>query len=142
MLHPEKSTQGKNNRSCVLRITNHHHAMLIPGDAEKKIETKLVDDIGDKLVSDILIAGHHGSKTSSSQLWLDYVQPHFFIVSSAFMNQYGFPHPLILSRVLLSHMINTGNNGRIVFSVGHSIQYFHQRQLRQAFWNHYYDTVH
>ena len=140
VLHPEESTQGKNNRSCVLRINNQTHSMLIPGDIEKKVERKLVKERANDLASDILVAGHHG-KTSSSPLWLNYVRPDYFIISSAFMNQYGFPHPVILSRVLSSHVMNTANKGCLVITVGRSVEYFYQRQLRQSFWSHYYDTV-
>lgn len=138
ILHPDANTSGKNNRSCIIKINNTHHAILLPGDAEKKIEKQLVTRYGSDLAADILVAGHHGSKTSNSVDFLDFVAPDYFVISSAFLNQYRFPHQEVVQRLHGVQQMNTANQGLIRMEVGEKIDIFSQAQSRKSHWNHYY----
>lgn len=88
-----------NDKSCVLRVLANGYALLVTGDLSQKYEQKLVEQYDDNLYSQVLILGHHGSKTSSSSLFLDSVRPDYAIVSASFANAYFHPHPSVLKRL-------------------------------------------
>ena len=56
------------------------------------------------LRADVLVAGHHGSKTSSSQPWLQAVAPHWTLIQHGYRNTYHHPHPQVLARL---HSVGT-----------------------------------
>lgn len=91
-------TLKDNNTSCVVQIEMSGHRILIPGDAELKIEKALIDQFGESLQSDILLVGHHGSKTSSSEAFINAVNPKLAIISSGFNNQFKHPHQTVFDR--------------------------------------------
>ncbi len=64
ILHPDKAGYSSNNSSCVLRISNAKHSVLLTDDIEEQVERYLIETESN-LDADILIAAHHGSKTSS-----------------------------------------------------------------------------
>jgi len=82
----------KNNSSCVLRVSNPKHSLLLTGDIEKPAEDYLVRQYGQRLSSDSLILPHHGSKTSSSPGFIQTLKPAFAVVSLGFDNRFHFPH--------------------------------------------------
>ena len=86
-----------NNRSCVLQIIGHQRSLL-PGDIENERETRLVETYGNRLAADILIAPHHGSATSSSQSFLQRVNPQHAVFTLARNNRWGFPDPAVVER--------------------------------------------
>ncbi len=55
---------------------------------------------GNDLASVVYKAGHHGSDTSSSRLFLSAVAPDIAVISSGADNQYGHPHPAVLGRLV------------------------------------------
>ena len=65
----------------------------------------------------LLKAGHHGSKTSSSQEFLDAVQPRFAFISDGYMNQFHHPHPTVLQRFQDRHtpVFRTDQQGLVTF---------------------------
>ncbi len=65
---------------------------MLDCDAPQSIENYLVKLDGKNLKSDVLKAGHHGSKTSSSPLFVGYVDPAYAVYSRSCDNTYGFPH--------------------------------------------------
>ena len=71
---------------------------LTTGDAEAETETRLVDEWAAELAADIYHAGHHGSTTSSTESFMDAVDPDISVISSAFDSQYGHPHDEVLDR--------------------------------------------
>jgi competence protein ComEC len=101
VLYPfdNRSVTKGNDGSIALKVFTQDKTFLLTGDASSKIEYKLVSEYGDSLKSDILKLGHHGSKTSSSQIFLETVDPQIAIVSAGEGNQYGHPHQSVLSRL-------------------------------------------
>lgn len=104
-----------NNLSCVVQIQVNNKRILIPGDIEKFIERKLVEQYGRALKSDVLIIPHHGSKTSSSLAFVKTVSPDFAIVSSGFKNPFKHPHSDVLAvyRELGVPVYNTAESGAL-----------------------------
>jgi competence protein ComEC len=84
----------KNNDSLVLRVTFGRHRFLLPGDVEKQVERML-----DLSRVDVLKVAHHGSRTSSTEEFLDAVSPVFAIVSAGVDNRYGHPNVDVLERL-------------------------------------------
>ncbi|MBP6116361.1 MAG: DNA internalization-related competence protein ComEC/Rec2 [Neisseriaceae bacterium] len=102
-LTPAMSASG-NEASCVLRVIAGGQAMLLSGDLEAEGERLLVATYGDDLMSQTLILGHHGSRSSSTQPFLDRVAPKVAVVSAGFANRYGHPHAEVLRRLGQSEM--------------------------------------
>lgn len=80
-----------NNYSIVLRIAYGNHSFLLMGDAEVEVENVLLHE-GYTLSADLIKAGHHGSKTSSSETFIKAVSPGYAILSCGRENAYDFPH--------------------------------------------------
>jgi competence protein ComEC len=88
----------RNQSSLVLRFGFDSARALIPGDADSVSEAFQMAS-GAGLRSQVLVAGHHGSKHSSSLAWLKLVQPREAILSYGATNRYGHPHPDVLERL-------------------------------------------
>jgi competence protein ComEC len=88
----------KNNDSLVLRIHYGRHTFLLCGDVERQIESRMLDE-NELQHSDVLKVAHHGSRTSTTEAFLDAVSPAFAVISSGFENSYGHPHRDILERL-------------------------------------------
>ena len=74
-------------------------SLLLTGDLEQRVERMLVAERGDRLRSDILVAGHHGSATSTSTAFLAAVDPAWVLYSSGYANRWGFPVASVRERV-------------------------------------------
>ena len=114
----EQGLQG-NNASCVILLHVFGRQVLITGDIEAKGEGKLLEMI-DKLdltslASEVLIAPHHGSKTSSTEAFLTHVRPAYVLVSAGKNNPYGHPHKNKTKTYWEqgSQWYNTGRHGQI-----------------------------
>jgi competence protein ComEC len=92
------SALSSNNQSCVLRVSTSSASVLLPGDIERDAELLLATQFTKELASDLLIAPHHGSKSSSSYPFLKLVQPQMAIVSAGYNNRFGHPSQAITQR--------------------------------------------
>lgn len=88
-----------NNTSIILKVSYDKFSALITGDAEVEAERRQLTTSADKLPATILKAGHHGSRTSSSEEYLRAVGPELVIISAGVGNQYGHPHEEVLDRM-------------------------------------------
>lgn len=95
---PDDRPGSDNDQSCVLRISSRFGSILLPGDIEAEAESWLVATYGNVLKSDILIAPHHGSHSSSTQAFLEAVGPHQILIPAGYRNAFGHPHVDVLSR--------------------------------------------
>jgi competence protein ComEC len=101
VLHPVKGRVYKrNNHSCVLLISNPGGRLLLTGDIHRKVEKRLVRQLGNALEADILVVPHHGSRTSSATAFIDTVKPSIAIVTTGYRNRFGHPKPDIRERYL------------------------------------------
>ena len=87
-----------NALSCVLRVQGAYGSLLLAGDIEAAQELALVDAHGAALASHWLLVPHHGSKTSSSGVFLDAVRPRGAVVQAGYRNRFGHPAEDVLQR--------------------------------------------
>ena len=101
ILFPDRDPKGwdTNDASIVARLVYGDISFMLTGDSPQKMEQYLVGLDGEALASDVLKLGHHGSKTSTSELFLGFVSPTYAIVSAGKDNQYGHPHKEVLELV-------------------------------------------
>ncbi len=107
-----------NETSIVSKLIYGSNSFMFMGDADLYIENILLRNESEGVIdSDILKLGHHGSKTSSSFLWLSYVSPDIAIIEAGKDNRYGHPHKETLSRLknLNIPYLSTCDVGNIVF---------------------------
>lgn len=91
-----------NNDSLAFRIRFGARSFLLTGDMEKAMEGRLLAQSAD-LHADVLKVGHHGSKTSTIQPFLDAVAPSIALISDGFENSFGHPHKDVLARLQDRH---------------------------------------
>ncbi|MBU4141555.1 MBL fold metallo-hydrolase [Patescibacteria group bacterium] len=97
ILLPENQTddnakkEGDNNFSVISLLSFGKDSFLFTGDAEDKEEMELIN-IWPNLTADVLKVGHHGSKNSTNQLFLEKINPKFSVISVGAKNTYGHPH--------------------------------------------------
>jgi len=85
-----------NKASIVGRVVYGSTSVMMTGDSPKEVESHLVSRDGTRLQSDILKAGHHGSRSSSGLTYVKTVAPRWAIISSGIDNRYGHPHREVL----------------------------------------------
>lgn len=102
---PTEIVDSDNNNSIVLKVTHGENSILFTGDAENKEEHDIIYADTD-LESTVLKVAHHGSSSSTSDDWLNAVNPTAAIISCGMNNEYGHPTAEILER-LKEHQIQT-----------------------------------
>jgi competence protein ComEC len=115
ILHPPGQGREGNEASCVMRVDARGASLLITGDLGWSGERQLAREI--PLASTLLVAGHHGSNTSTSAELLAAVRPRWVLYSSGFANRYGFPATKVRERVRAGGAaeLNTAETGAIGF---------------------------
>lgn len=86
-----------NNASVVIRVTQGEHEIMLMGDAEMEVEVELLAADLD-LSADVLKAGHHGSRSSSTLEFLEAVGAELMVISAGLVNDYGHPHEETLQK--------------------------------------------
>ena len=114
-LQVDRWRQDENNNSLVTRVALGEVSVLIPGDIMRPAEKELVALAGDRLKSTVLIAPHHGSRTSSSEEFLAAVAPQAVFISCADRPGSGLPHPQTLERYAArkASIYRTDRNGAV-----------------------------
>ncbi|MFZ2252553.1 MAG: MBL fold metallo-hydrolase [Minisyncoccia bacterium] len=116
ILFPDRNPVGleTNTGSIVARLVYGESEYLLTGDSPQEIEEYLVS-IGTELQSDVLKAGHHGSRTSTGELYVNVVAPTYAIFSAGRDNSYGHPHKEVTDRFTAHDItqINTADRGSI-----------------------------
>ncbi|PKO26091.1 MAG: DNA internalization-related competence protein ComEC/Rec2 [Betaproteobacteria bacterium HGW-Betaproteobacteria-8] len=127
-----------NDRSCVLRITSQFGRLLIPGDIERGAENALLRSEY-SLKSDVLIAPHHGSKTSSTWAFLEEVDPAAVVLTAGYLNRFRHPHPTVIQRYedLGSKIYRSDQDGAIIidFAAESGIEIMRWRQYAKRYWH-------
>ncbi|OQX13602.1 MAG: DNA internalization-related competence protein ComEC/Rec2 [Thiothrix lacustris] len=116
VLHPDMDFPDtkENNRSCVLKIANPQHSVLLTADIERPAEHWLVKQTA-ALRAEVLLLPHHGSKTSSSPAFIQAVAPTLGIVTSGYRNRFHHPHPSVTQRYRARDikLLNTAETGEL-----------------------------
>jgi competence protein ComEC len=117
ILFPDRDpTHFESNASSIIsRLTYGSSEFLFTGDAPKEIEEYLVSLGTNTLASDVLKVGHHGSRTSTSEVFLSAVAPGLAIISAGKDNTYGHPHKEVVERLEAygATQKNTADSGSI-----------------------------
>lgn len=122
-LYPMDEIYEGNNDSLVLSMRNKNFHGLFIGDLEERGELDLVEYYSRAIQQiDVLKVGHHGSKTSSTEQFLNLVQPSVAIIQAGFENRYGHPHPEVVERLeeLRIPYLQTGTEGTIEVEINKS----------------------
>lgn len=100
VLHPPAAHRWRrNNASCVIRVSVGPYAVLLTGDIERAGESALLQARPSELRADVLVVGHHGSRTSSTSPFLTAVGASVGIIGVGFQNRYRLPSPHVLRRL-------------------------------------------
>lgn len=116
ILHPFLDQIGsRNDLSCVLKITSPFGTILLTGDIEREAEINLVRNEAVNLNANILVAPHHGSRTSSSTVFIQKVEPQYVLFASGYQNRFNFPATDVVDRYhnFGSKTFQTGTHGAL-----------------------------
>lgn len=114
---PLRDYDDLNEMSVVSRISYGETSVMITGDATTTVERELLSRDID-YSADILNVGHHGSKTSTSEKWLEAVNPTYAVICCGANNDYGHPHSSVIERLESSNVeyYRTDLNSTVVFA--------------------------
>ena len=120
ILFPDRdmsNVKNTNDASIIARLTYGETEVMLTGDAPESIERYLVSLGAENLKSDILKAGHHGSRTSTSEEFVVAVDPVYTIISAGKDNSYGHPHKEVIDTLTTASttILGTYNEGTIIF---------------------------
>lgn len=117
ILAPSSLGDDSNNNSIALLLTHGSNRILFTGDAEEEEEAEMLDS-GILVDVDVYKAGHHGSRTSSSEKLLEAVSPEYAVISCGEGNSYGHPHAETMNafRALGIQVFRTDEQGSIVLA--------------------------
>lgn len=112
---PPGFSKNENDNSCVVKISDAEHSVLFTGDISSKTETLMVNTQGQHWQSEIIQVPHHGSKTSSTMDFIEFIAPTLAIVSAGRFNQWRFPAQSVQTNYRQAGALieSTANSGQI-----------------------------
>lgn len=141
-LHPTANdyamARKSNDVSCVLKVSSPAGDVLLTGDIEARSEAALVERHGERLVADVLLPAHHGSRGSSSDVFVDTVRPARAIVSAGYRNRFGHPAGEVVDRFSAAgiDMSRTDQEGALTLRLGQGgITTEAERVFRRRYWH-------
>ena len=144
MLHPaaeQRADEGRqydNDKSCVLRISTGTQQVLLVGDMEYLTEQRLLKLHPDKLKTTVLVAPHHGSKTSSGEDFVAAAQPEYAIFTVGYRNRFRHPRPEVVARYAATgaKILRTEESGAILIRINpQNLQVETLRQSQPRYWH-------
>lgn len=107
--------EDANNYSIVIKLTYGNNSFLFSGDAEDVSEKEMLNK-GYELKADVLKVGHHGSRSSTTEAFLNKVNPKYAVISLGKGNDYGHPHKSTMDRLKSKNIpiYRTDESGTIV----------------------------
>lgn len=144
VLHPQPEHFGpagkgllkSNAMSCVLRVSNGSHSVWLGGDIDAEQETRLSLAQPERRAT-VLLAPHHGSKTSSSPVLLNTLQPRWVLVQSGYRNPFGHPAPDVLARYRARDLswVTSPECGAATWCSAHPDVVHCQREEQRRYWH-------
>ena len=107
---------NENDNSNVIYIELNNYKFLFMGDAGIEKEKDILNKYNIPNI-DVLKVGHHGSKTSSSKIFINEINPKYSIISVGKNNKYGHPEKQVLSNLKYSKIYRTDQKGSIMFNI-------------------------
>ena len=111
-----KDYGNENDNSSVIYTELNNYKFLFMGDAGVEVEDYLLKKYNLKDI-DVLKVGHHGSRTSTSKLFIDEINPKYSIISVGKNNRYGHPNKEVLDNLNDSKIYRTDQDGSIMFKI-------------------------
>ena len=111
-----KDYGNENDNSSVIYTELNNYKFLFMGDAGVEVEEDLIEKYNLKDI-DVLKVGHHGSKTGSSKIFIDEINPKYSIISVGKNNRYGHPNDSVLDNLNGSKIYRTDKDGSIMFKI-------------------------
>ena len=146
VLHPAPGdyadARKPNALSCVLRVSNGRRTALLAGDIEQAQEARLAlagsAQMETMLRADLLLVPHHGSKTSSSEAFLEAVAPSLAIVQAGYRNRFGHPAAPVLDRYRQRGVavIDSPRCGAARWHSADPARVACQREIAPRYWHH------
>ncbi|HEY3432829.1 MAG TPA: DNA internalization-related competence protein ComEC/Rec2 [Rhodocyclaceae bacterium] len=142
ILHPRferhaDPTRKTNDMSCVLKVETAYGSALIPSDIEAVSEVELLKQHPLGLKADVLLAPHHGSRTSSTQEFISAVSAKTVVFPVGYRNRFGHPKEDVLARYDdgKTTLLRTDRDGAVVMDFRQDgIHYRNERIARQRYW--------
>ena len=131
----------ENDHSCVALIHWHGVRLLLAGDISTAVEHQIAGGNPGFQPVDLLIAPHHGSRSSSSSRFIRWARPRSVVFSAGYRHHFGHPHSEVMSRYTRSgaRLFNTAESGAVTFSWAKSDQLPLVTEARNSgrFWHRY-----
>ena len=112
----DKDYGNENDNSAVIYAELNNYKFVFMGDAGVEVEEDLIEKYNLQDI-DVLKVGHHGSKTSSSKVFIDKLKPKYSVISVGKNNRYGHPNDNVLNNLEDSIIYRTDQNGSIMFKI-------------------------
>ena len=129
-------SMSSNDQSGMLKLVYGNNSFLFTGDAGTKVESGYVNQYKTFLQSTVLKAGHHGSRSSTSEEFLKFVKPNYAVISAGVMNKFNHPHKEIIERFHQNkiNVVRTDKSGAVMFrSDGYKIEEINWKKLESTF---------
>lgn len=144
VLHPVAGMEmSANDRSCVVQVRAHNLTLLLSGDIEQAGERSLLQRHGAGLKADVLVAPHHGSRTSSTQDFISAVSPEIAVFPVGYRNRFGLPNRDVVARYREhgARLLSTADSGAIrIATTGAGITVTEHREKQRRFWHTLHET--
>lgn len=122
-----------NNMSCVLRVANKQHSLLLTGDIQRKGENWLLKH-SQTLASEVMLIPHHGSKTSSQAKFIEAINPQLALVTAGYRNRFHFPNQQVVQRYQAREIaiLSTVDEGSITLLFPNDTSAIQRQSYRQT----------
>lgn len=141
VLHPVDgghAPRKSNDASCVLQVEAGGRRVLLSSDIEAVSEARLIENDSAVLRSDVVLAPHHGSRTSSTRAFIAATSPRWVIFPVGYRNRFRHPNPEVWARWAASgaHLLRTDASGAVsVRLVGGEVQVDTAREVFPRYWH-------
>jgi competence protein ComEC len=135
-LHPARDfSDSDNETSCVLRVESKAGSALVTGDIEVRGEQAVLE-AGLKPVQ-VVVAAHHGSRTSSTDAFVQASRAQLAVFSAGYRNRWGMPKAQIVQRWRDSgaRVVSTSQSGAVEIDIGESLEVREHRKHGRRYWS-------